>query len=174
MFQYVVFDTVIKSSTFQLSFLRSFYLQGGDHRWVRQRGRRLHCSQRNPYFWTLWNREGGEWIWWHLVWILTSWIPDWGDDRWRQPVGARWGVLPQADDAPRSRQWGGETGKDQYHGDHHPQRWRWVSLINKWKYTFRPISDPGSFQFEKRGHLVKESCGEAVLSVIRWNYIIII
>jgi hypothetical protein len=22
--------------------------------------------------------------------------------------------------------------------------------------------------FEKRGHLVKESCGEAVLSVIRW------
>ena len=31
-----------------------------------------------------------------------------------------------------------------------------------------PISDPGSFQFEKRGHLVKESCGEAVLSVIRF------
>jgi len=29
--------------------------------------------------------------------------------------------------------------------------------------------DPGSFQFEKRGHLVKESCGEAVLSVIREN-----
>ena len=32
-----------------------------------------------------------------------------------------------------------------------------------------PISDPGSFQFEKRGHLVKESCGEAVLSVIRFE-----
>ena len=31
------------------------------------------------------------------------------------------------------------------------------------------ISDPGSFQFEKRGHLVKESCGEAVLSVIRFK-----
>merc|ERR1719228_2020713 len=29
--------------------------------------------------------------------------------------------------------------------------------------------DPGSFQFEKRGHLVKESCGQAVLSVIREN-----
>ena len=31
------------------------------------------------------------------------------------------------------------------------------------------FSDPGSFQFEKRGHLVKESCGEAVLSVIRFQ-----
>jgi len=29
--------------------------------------------------------------------------------------------------------------------------------------------DPGSFQFEKRGHLVKESCGEAILSVVREN-----
>jgi hypothetical protein len=28
--------------------------------------------------------------------------------------------------------------------------------------------EPGTFMFEKRGHLVKESCGEAVLSVIRW------
>jgi len=27
--------------------------------------------------------------------------------------------------------------------------------------------EPGTFQFEKRGHLVKESCGNAVLSVIR-------
>jgi len=29
--------------------------------------------------------------------------------------------------------------------------------------------EPGSFQFEKRGHLVKESCGDAVLSVVREN-----
>jgi len=29
--------------------------------------------------------------------------------------------------------------------------------------------EPGTFQFEKRGHLVKESCGNAVLSVIRQN-----
>lgn len=27
--------------------------------------------------------------------------------------------------------------------------------------------EPGIFQFEKRGHLVKESCGEAVISVVR-------
>ena len=29
--------------------------------------------------------------------------------------------------------------------------------------------EPGTFQFEKRGHLVKESCGNAVISVIRQN-----
>ena len=29
--------------------------------------------------------------------------------------------------------------------------------------------EPGVFQFEKRGHLVKESCGNAVISVIRQN-----
>jgi len=29
--------------------------------------------------------------------------------------------------------------------------------------------EPGTFQFEKRGHLVKESCGNALLSVIRQN-----
>jgi len=29
--------------------------------------------------------------------------------------------------------------------------------------------EPGTFQFEKRGHLVKESCGDALLSVIRQN-----
>merc|ERR1712088_577644 len=29
--------------------------------------------------------------------------------------------------------------------------------------------EPGTFQFERRGHLVKESCGEANLSVIREN-----
>eukprot|EP00092_Neocalanus_flemingeri_P081218 GFUD01101392.1.p1 GENE.GFUD01101392.1~~GFUD01101392.1.p1 ORF type:complete len:850 (+),score=201.01 GFUD01101392.1:535-3084(+) len=29
--------------------------------------------------------------------------------------------------------------------------------------------EPGTFQFEKRGHLVKESCGNAVLSVVRQN-----
>ena len=28
-------------------------------------------------------------------------------------------------------------------------------------------SEPGTFQFERRGHLVKESCGEALLSVLR-------
>merc|ERR1719446_273742 len=27
--------------------------------------------------------------------------------------------------------------------------------------------EPGTFQFEKRGHLVKESCGNAMLSVVR-------
>jgi len=29
--------------------------------------------------------------------------------------------------------------------------------------------EPGTFQFEKRGHLVKESCGNAVLSIMRQN-----
>jgi len=29
--------------------------------------------------------------------------------------------------------------------------------------------EPGTFQFEKRGHLVKESCGNAVLSIVRQN-----
>merc|ERR1711899_103675 len=29
--------------------------------------------------------------------------------------------------------------------------------------------EPGTFQFERRGHLVKESCGEALLSVLREN-----
>jgi len=29
--------------------------------------------------------------------------------------------------------------------------------------------EPGTFQFEKRGHLVKESCGDAVISVVRQN-----
>jgi solute carrier family 8 (sodium/calcium exchanger) len=29
--------------------------------------------------------------------------------------------------------------------------------------------EPGTFQFEKRGHLVKESCGNALLSIIRQN-----
>jgi len=29
--------------------------------------------------------------------------------------------------------------------------------------------EPGTFQFEKRGHLVKESCGNAMLSVVRQN-----
>merc|ERR1711994_121070 len=29
--------------------------------------------------------------------------------------------------------------------------------------------EPGTFQFERRGHLVKESCGEALLSVLRGN-----
>jgi len=29
--------------------------------------------------------------------------------------------------------------------------------------------EPGTFQFEKRGHLVKESCGNALISVIRQN-----
>merc|ERR1719361_1570340 len=29
--------------------------------------------------------------------------------------------------------------------------------------------EPGTFQFERRGHLVKESCGEANLSVLREN-----
>jgi len=29
--------------------------------------------------------------------------------------------------------------------------------------------EPGTFQFEKRGHLVKESCGSAVLSIVRQN-----
>lgn len=29
--------------------------------------------------------------------------------------------------------------------------------------------EPGTFQFEKRGHLVKESCGDAMISVIRQN-----
>jgi solute carrier family 8 (sodium/calcium exchanger) len=29
--------------------------------------------------------------------------------------------------------------------------------------------EPGTFQFEKRGHLVKESCGDALISVIRQN-----
>jgi len=29
--------------------------------------------------------------------------------------------------------------------------------------------EPGTFQFEKRGHLVKESCGNAMISVIRQN-----
>ena len=30
------------------------------------------------------------------------------------------------------------------------------------------IPEPGTFQFEKRGHLVKESCGNALISVIRY------
>lgn len=29
--------------------------------------------------------------------------------------------------------------------------------------------EPGTFQFEKRGHLVKESCGNALISVVRQN-----
>jgi len=29
--------------------------------------------------------------------------------------------------------------------------------------------EPGTFQFEKRGHLVKESCGDALISVVRQN-----
>ena len=49
-------------------------------------------------------------------------LADRGDDRGRQPVGAGRGVLPQADDAARSWEWGGEAGSDQHHGDHHPQR----------------------------------------------------
>ena len=31
------------------------------------------------------------------------------------------------------------------------------------------LTEPGTFQFEKRGHLVKESCGDAVISVLRQN-----
>ena len=34
-------------------------------------------------------------------------------------------------------------------------------------YDFYHSSEPGTFQFERRGHLVKESCGEALLSVLR-------
>ncbi len=30
-------------------------------------------------------------------------------------------------------------------------------------------SEPGTLQFDKRGHLVKESCGEASISVVRMN-----
>ena len=33
--------------------------------------------------------------------------------------------------------------------------------------TWKMFSEPGTFQFEKRGHLVKESCGNAVLSIMR-------
>ena len=46
-----------------------------------------------------------------------------------------------------------------------------VSLVDdqEVRVILLKISDPGSFQFEKRGHLVKESCGEAVLSVIRFQ-----
>ena len=65
------------------------------------------------------------------------------------------------------------------------ERWNWVEPVSwrspSWtmtvslvddqevRVTLLNISDPGSFQFEKRGHLVKESCGEAVLSVIRFQ-----
>lgn len=31
------------------------------------------------------------------------------------------------------------------------------------------FSEPGTFTFEKRGHLVKESCGDAMISVVRSN-----
>ncbi len=31
------------------------------------------------------------------------------------------------------------------------------------------VPEPGVLQFEKRGHLVKESCGEAEISVARTN-----
>ena len=66
---------------------------------------------------------------------------------------------------PRER--GGQAGQDQYHGDYDPQRWWSVQVLESLIFDQLLSSDPGSFQFEKRGHLVKESCGEAVLSVIR-------
>ena len=31
------------------------------------------------------------------------------------------------------------------------------------------ISEPGTLQFEKRGYLVKESCGDAEISLVRQN-----
>ena len=34
---------------------------------------------------------------------------------------------------------------------------------------FPPKIEPGTLSFEKRGHLVKESCGEAEISVLRQN-----
>ena len=66
---------------------------------------------------------------------------------------------------PRERR--GQAGQDQHHGDHDPQRWWSVQVLESLIFNQILSSDPGSFQFEKRGHLVKESCGEAVLSVIR-------
>ena len=36
---------------------------------------------------------------------------------------------------------------------------------------FRILNDdmPGTFEFEQRGYFVKESCGEAVLTILREN-----
>ena len=57
------------------------------------------------------------------IWEFDVLTPsDRGDDRGRQPVGAGRGVLPQADNAARSWKRGGETGSNQHHGDHHPER----------------------------------------------------
>ena len=33
----------------------------------------------------------------------------------------------------------------------------------------KSFSEPGTLQFEKRGHLVKESCGDADISIVRQN-----
>ena len=39
----------------------------------------------------------------------------------------------------------------------------------KWPFFIFPKIEPGVLQFEKRGYLVKESVGEAEVSVVRQN-----
>ena len=52
-------DQILNSPIIILWSLKSFYLQGGDYWRVCQRGGRLHCSQRNPHIWAVWNWERG-------------------------------------------------------------------------------------------------------------------
>ena len=58
-----------------------------------------------------------------------------------------------------------------YHNGHTAPKFNWVitfmTFIIPQKFYWYHSSEPGTFQFERRGHLVKESCGEALLSVLR-------
>ena len=58
-----------------------------------------------------------------------------------------------------------------HHNGHTAPKFNWVItfmtfIIPQNLYEYHS-SEPGTFQFERRGHLVKESCGEALLSVLR-------
>ena len=159
-------DQILNSPIIILWSLKSFYLQGGDHWRVCQRGGRLHCSQRNPHIWAIWNWEGGKngHIRFDMMPCLQIGVTIVDDNQW-EPDEEFFLKLTMLQGHGNGEVKLGRTSIMEITILNDDGEFDWSSRSE----YICPISDPGSFQFEKRGHLVKESCGEAVLSVIRFQ-----
>ena len=94
-------------------------------------------------------------------------------NRRRQPMGARRRIFCETHFDSRIWKRNCQAGQDLHYGNYYfkwrryiPIHWSWNSCLAK---GWNLLPEPGTLQFEKRGYLVKESCGDAEVAVIRQN-----